>query len=164
MHALERVDGVAGVGEEDVGAEDGADDWWGVLASPSYSHKHESRLTRPHSLHRLRQVDAQLSVSRRARHYTQSAHRPTNKAQQNALPLTRHIRIRRGLQAPEAAPDDERRAAEAAEALLERRGPHHEGADAVEDEAHDEGRAVAVVPEHPVAVAERGEGVGAEVG
>ena len=99
----------------------------------------------PHSpIKSLRKIDPNLRILRR----------PTN----------RNIRIRRSLQTAQPITDDENRRAEAPERSIQDAGPGDERSDAVQAQAPDESRFVAVVAQDPVGVAEGGERVGAEVG
>ncbi|CAK5283555.1 unnamed protein product [Mycena citricolor] len=77
---------------------------------------------------------------------------------------TSHVRVCRSLQTPEPTPNDKRRSTKSTETALERRGPHQERTDTLEHQSEDEDGTVAVVAQDPVAVAQRRERVGTEVG
>ena len=79
-------------------------------------------------------------------------------------PTNRNIGIRRRLQTPQPIANNKNRRAKAPKRPIQNTRPGHEGSDAVQAEAPDESRFVAVVAQDPVGVAERGERVGAEVG
>lgn len=79
-------------------------------------------------------------------------------------PTNRNIRIRRRLQTPQAIANNKNRRTKAPKTLVQNTRPGDEGSDAVQAEAPDESRFVAVVAQDPVGVAEGGERVGAEVG
>lgn len=74
------------------------------------------------------------------------------------------IRVCRRLERAQAVARDEDGDAEAAKGAVHERGPGNQRADAVQAEAPDEARLVAVVPQDPVGVAERGQRVRAKVG
>ena len=142
MDGFQRGDAVGCCLEEDVGAEDGRDDGSGGLDG-------------------LCDVDPELCIPWGASDCKDAVSKPSEVGKDEQ---TGHVRISCRLQRAEAASDDERGTAEAAKAPLERGGPHEECANAVEDEAEDEGGAVAEAAEDKVGIAERGEGVGAKVG
>jgi hypothetical protein len=79
-------------------------------------------------------------------------------------PTNRNIRISRRLQTPQSIPNNENRRTETPKTPIQNARPGYERSDAVETQAPDESCFVAVVAQDPVGVAERGEGVGAEVG
>lgn len=79
-------------------------------------------------------------------------------------PTNRNIRIRRRLQTPQPIPNNKNRRTEPPKRPVQNTRPGHQRSNAVQAEAPDESRFVAVVAQDPVGVAEGGEGVGAEVG
>lgn len=75
----------------------------------------------------------------------------------------RDIRVRRSLQTAQPIANNENRGAEASERAVQDARPRYERSDAVQAEAPDESRFVAVVAQDPIGVAEGGERVCAEV-
>ena len=98
----------------------------------------------PDSLEGLAQLEAKLGKARRAAGGDE--------------------RVRARFQGRQPGPDDEQRAAEAAEGAVDGRRPEHEGADAVDAQPRDEGPAVAELAHHPSRIRGRADEVGAEVG
>lgn len=73
---------------------------------------------------------------------------------------TGYVRVCGGLYGAEAVADDEDEDAEAGGGVGDCSGDAKEGAEAIEKESRDEGRAVAIVAEDPGCMAEGGHGVG----
>lgn len=75
-----------------------------------------------------------------------------------------NLRVSSGLQRREPHPDNEHGAAEAAEALLDTRGPEEQAADGKHGEADHEGDAEAVAAQDPAGDGQGAQEVGAKVG